>query len=112
MKFIAFIFCSLLMCSCVEDHTQKYVGTWSNTYLGGGADIEIVVRNDGGNLYVEQRLASSHSVIARATAKVENGYLVVGPSLIFTKATYSKDENALIFLEGPMNGLAPFKKTE
>ena len=102
--------CSTALLACAPDPAEKYVGTWSNTYLGGQANVEVVVSNDGGNLFVEQRTASTHAVVARTSAKVVDGYLTAPPDFSFTKATYSPQQDALIWVEGPLNNVPPFKR--
>ena len=110
MKTIFIAALSFMLCSCMDDPAEKYIGTWSNTYVGNGADIEIVVSKDGGNLFVVQQWASSHALYKRASAKVVDGYLVISPGFGFTKATYSSQNDELVPLEGPLSNVPAYRK--
>lgn len=110
MKLTLVALCTTALLACAPDPAEKYVGTWSNTYLGGQANVEIVVSNDGGNLYVEERVASTHVVLERTSAKVVDGYLTAPQGFSFTKATYSPQQDTLIWVEGPLNNVPPFKR--
>lgn len=112
MRMLFVVLCAIALWACSPDPADKYIGTWSNTYLGGQANIEIVVSNDGGNLFVEQRIASTHTVLERTSAKVVDGYLTAPPGFSFTKATYSQQQDALIWVEGPLNNVPPFKRVK
>lgn len=97
---------SLLIAGC-GNGGDEYLGTWSNQWAGGG--LQMTIERNGEGFILTQTIASNGRVVARNSAKYENGNLSVEGNALFPKFAYSKKDDAIAPLDAPLP-LPAFKR--
>ena len=101
---------SVFVLAACQPSQDRFVGTWSNTWAGKGADSMLVITSNGNGLIVKNVLASSGRIIEVHSGTVEGSLISIPSSSYFPKLLLSPDERSLSVIDSPVGVMAAFRK--
>lgn len=97
--------------SACQPPNEKFVGTWTNTWVGNGADVDFEITKDDGGLLVKDIIHSNGYVLRKYLAKVDGTHIVFQEPTVYGTLVLSADGQTLASV-GTGSPIPDFKKVK
>ena len=92
IRLLAYFLVSLALSACSKP-VEKFIGSWSNEWMGG--KLMLNISRDGDNFIVKEILPESGAAFAVNSARYESGYLIVNDNRALGKISYIASDDSI-----------------